>query len=471
MTATQAIERTREVIRRQHKALSTEHSYIHWLRRYMNALPHMPPELSSEKKLEHFLTSLARVHDVSASTQNQAFNALLFFYQHVLGQPLGNIHSLRATRPTHERHAPTVSETQALLQSIRNYGGYPTNLVARLLYGCGLRVCEPLNLRIKDIDLERRCLWIRGAKGGKDRAVTLPNSLIPELTQQIQLARITWQRDRQDRIPLILPHRLARKYPEYQFSWGWAWLFPAHQPCRDPRSGTIVRYRMHEANVQRAVRYAARKLEICVLPHELRHAFASHCLYRGANPRAIQQAMGHASLETTMGYLHAEALSVTSPLDALPLITPVLPSNSGESATPRPAIPNPSRFSQKPGVQAPASDITHVPRLRAPAWNQKTPTTNGIPRGNPSSSQARRLPQASRLTQFGRVSTLPPAAKRPEPPFPPTEIDATLRARQFAPDSNPGASLRSSYHQGGSSLNFPAYPTASRAPIAPRHQP
>jgi len=117
----------------------------------------------------------------------------------------------------------------------------------------------------------------------------------------------------------MLPHRLADKYPEYQFSWPWAWLFPAHNTCRDPRSGKIVRYRMHEVNVQRAVKYARRKLDISVLPHCLRHAYASHCLDRGTNPRAIQKSMGHTSLETTMGYTHAEALSVCSPLDTLPI--------------------------------------------------------------------------------------------------------------------------------------------------------
>ena len=119
--------------------------------------------------------------------------------------------------------------------------------------------------------------------------------------------------DKQNCTPLMLPHRLARKYPEYQFAWPWAWLFPAHFPCRDPRTGTIVRYRMHEANVQRAVKRARRELGISVLPHELRHGYATHCLQNGVNPRAIQEAMGHKSLETTMGYLHAEALSVSSP--------------------------------------------------------------------------------------------------------------------------------------------------------------
>ena len=273
--------------------------------------------LSSEKKLEQFLTDLALHRDISASTQNQALNAILFFYQEVLGQPLGNVNALRAKRPVHARHAPTIGEIQLLLQTVRNEGGYPTNLIARLLYGCGLRVSEPLNLRVKDVHLQKRCLCIRGAKGGNDRMVPLPASLVGELEQQMQQARLVWERDRQDGTPLMLPHRLARKYPEYRFSWGWAWVFPAHHACRHPVTGEIVRYRMHEANVQRAVKHARRKLGISVLPHELRHGYATHCLDRGTNPRAIQQVMGHKSLETTMGYLHAESLSVHSPLDTL----------------------------------------------------------------------------------------------------------------------------------------------------------
>jgi len=317
MNASQAVCRVREVIRRQHKALSTEDSYTFWLRRYMKAVKEMPEGLPSEKKLEQFLTDLARHRDISASSQNQALNAILFFYREVLGQPIGNVDALRAKRPVQQRHAPTVRETQLLLQTIRNECGYPTNLIARMLYGCGLRVSEPLNLRIKDVDLERRSLCIRGAKGGHDRVVPLPESMIPELKQQMEFARTVWQRDKHNRTPLMLPNRLAKKYPEYQFSWGWAWLFPAHYLCRDPISGSIVRFRMHEAHVQRAVKHARRKLGISVLPHELRHGYATHCLERGTNPRAIQQVMGHRSLETTMGYLHADNLSVKSPLEMI----------------------------------------------------------------------------------------------------------------------------------------------------------
>jgi integrase len=156
MNTLQATCRIREVIRRQHKAISTERSYTFWLRRYITAVLKMPRGLTSERKIEQFLTDLARQRDISASTQNQALNAILFFYREVLHQPIDNVNALRAKRPVQERHAPTVTETQSLLQTIRNEGGYPTNLIARLLYGCGLRVSEPLNLRIKDVNLARR---------------------------------------------------------------------------------------------------------------------------------------------------------------------------------------------------------------------------------------------------------------------------------------------------------------------------
>jgi integron integrase len=310
MNTQQAVQRLREVVRRQHKAISTESSYVFWLRRYSGVL-------TSEQKLERFLTELARDRCVSAVSQNQAFNAILFFYRDVLGQPLQDVIALRATRPARMRTAPSIEHTQALLKTIRNLGGYPTNLIARLLYGCGLRVSEPLNLRIKDVDLRRSRLCIRGAKGGKDRVVALPASLIPEIAKQLHHARAIWEGDQRTGTPLALPEGLAKKYPEFQFNWMWAWLFPAHHVCRHPRTGVLVRYRMHEANVQRAVKYARRQLGICVLPHELRHGYATHCLERGVNPRAIQAAMGHVSLETTMGYLHAESLSVRSPLEAL----------------------------------------------------------------------------------------------------------------------------------------------------------
>ena len=318
MHPTTAILKLRLVLRRKHLSLATERSYVHWLSRYINALNSLPAALPSEQKLERFLSALAARRDIAASTQHQAFNAVLFFYKHVLEQPLQNIDALRIHRPAHARQAPTLAETQALLETIPNVAGYPTRLLARLLYGCGLRVSEPLNLRIKDVRLEQLRLCVRGAKGGKDRFVALPRSLVPEVRRQILAAHTIWRHDCDHKIPVMLPQQLARKYPEYQFAWPWAWLFPAQRPCRHPLTGALVRYRMHEANLQRAVKIARRQLGLAVLPHELRHGYATHALERGTNPRAIQQAMGHRSLETTMGYLHAEALSVVSPLEFMP---------------------------------------------------------------------------------------------------------------------------------------------------------
>lgn len=314
MTSSQAINKTRDVIRRQHKAISTEQTYLFWLRRYIAAIRQMPNELASERKLERFLTELARVQDVSASTQNQAFNAIVFFYKDVLGHPLKDIDALRATRPTHLRHAPTVTETRELLKAVRNIAGYPTNLICRMLYGCGLRVSEPLNLRIKDIQFSETKLFIMGAKGRKDRVVALPSSLAEEIRQQMSFSRSVWQRDVKNKLPVELPHQLAAKYPEYRFVWPWAWLFPSRAPCRHPRTGELVRYRMHQANVQRAIKEARRRLGIMVLPHELRHAYATHTLDRGVNIKALQAAMGHADVNTTLGYCHAEACSVPTPL-------------------------------------------------------------------------------------------------------------------------------------------------------------
>lgn len=152
----------------------------------MAALNSMPAGLSSEQKLESFLTGLARHRDLSANSQIQALNAILYFYKEVLRQPLQNVDALRAKRPVRLRHAPTVPETQALLQTIRDRARYPTNLIARLIYGCGLRVTEPLNLRIKDLNLEQLELFLVGAKGGKHRVVALPKILVPELIQHFR---------------------------------------------------------------------------------------------------------------------------------------------------------------------------------------------------------------------------------------------------------------------------------------------
>lgn len=272
--------------------------------------------MASERKVEQFLTALAK-EDVSASTQNQALNALVFFYREVMDVELKNIKSLRAKRPVQIRHAPSHEETLRLIKAIQSDADFEIALAVRLIYGCGLRVTEPLSLRIKDVDLNGGRFVIRSAKGGKDRIVPIPNSTIEDLRRQMKWAREIWKKDSANKIPVQLPGQLAEKYPQWQFSCNWAWFFPAAQPCAHPRSRKKVRWRLHETNVQRAIRNACKKLNCSILPHELRHAYATHCLNHGTNPKAIQEVMGHKSLETTMGYLHAQPLSVPSPLDGV----------------------------------------------------------------------------------------------------------------------------------------------------------
>lgn len=311
-----AVELLHNSMRLNHFALSSEQSYAGWLVRFMRYVKKLPSGLASEQKIEAFLTTLAK-DEVAASTQNQAFNALLYFYKNCLKQELHNINALRAKREASVRRAPEVADVRRLIADVRDESHYPVRLVVRLIYGCGLRVTEPLGLRVRDVELLHSRLIIRRAKGGKDRVVALPCSLVAEIKAQLDVARLVWQRDQAAQLPIKLPSRMEKKYPQAQWSWQWAWVFPLAQPCADPRSWRLVRWHQLESTVQRAVKSSCRRLGVEILPHELRHAYATHTLNAGQNPRAIQQAMGHKSLETTMGYMHAEALSVRSPLEVL----------------------------------------------------------------------------------------------------------------------------------------------------------
>ena len=310
-----ALKLLRDTIRLRHLALSTEESYCAWITRFSRFVKERCSGTETPaQKMEMFLTQLAR-QDVAASTQNQAFCALLFFYKEVLKVEVGKVDALRAKKPAMLRFAPEAHEVMAVLGAAQDVGGYPTRMILRMLYGCGLRVSEPLNLRLRDVLLSEMKLVIRGAKGGKDRFVAIPCALHAEIRAQMAFAEAVAKLDIAAQMPVMLPTLLAKKYPHWQFSPKWAFLFPARTTCQHPRTDITVRYRCHEANVQRAMKAAARPLGLDITPHHLRHAYATHCLNCGQNPRAIQEAMGHSNLETTMGYMHAESMSVRSPLD------------------------------------------------------------------------------------------------------------------------------------------------------------
>lgn len=318
MNTKQVVQRVRDLCRVRHLSYATEDSYLYQIRRYVAAVRAMPVGWSSEQKMEAWLTREAH-RGVSKSTQSVTFNAIRFLYVDVLKQKLGNVNALRPKRQAFVRHAPSVEETMAVLRGLRDVGGYPTRLVTFLLYGCGLRVSEPMNLRIKDLRLSESKLVIRGAKGGKDRVVAVPCSLMPALKRQVMRARLLWEQAVGRGWRVKLPGLLERKYPGAPLAWQWFWLFPAHKTCIDRGSQKEVLYRMHECNVQRSVLEAARKvgLEGSVTPHVLRHAYATHAMRNGACVRDVQEVMGHAHLETTMGYLHSETERVRSPLDVL----------------------------------------------------------------------------------------------------------------------------------------------------------
>lgn len=221
MTISDALKNLENAARLRHLSLATERAYSRWLRSYIEAMRDYPPDWASERKVERFLTDEAR-RGVAASTQNQALNALVFFYGTVMGTPLGAIDALRVRRPAHVRVALSAEETRRLLEAVEDTGGYATRLVVWMLYGCGLRVTEPLELRRKDVDIGGRRLVIRGAKGGKDRVVEVPRVLAGDLAAQMRLARAVWQADAAAGLPVALPGLLARKSPRLAFTEAWS---------------------------------------------------------------------------------------------------------------------------------------------------------------------------------------------------------------------------------------------------------
>jgi site-specific recombinase XerD len=317
MKAPEVLKVLSDTCRRRHLSYATEKSYRSWALSYITAIGKLPKAWPSERKAEAFLTGLAK-RDVAAATQNQALNAIAFLYKDVLGTPLGTVDALRVKRPATVREALSVEDVRALLTEMPSVADATACLVVRLLYGCGLRVSEPLELRIKDVDLEGARLIIRSAKGNKDRIVPLPQCVLPEMEAQLRVARAVLKSDAAAGLPMALPTALAAKYSKSAFQEPWAWVFPAQAPSDHPRTGQRVRWRLHEVTIQRAVRAAAAKAGIAVrvTPHVLRHSYATHAHASGAPARDLQEVLGHGKLETTMRYLRP-AFGVPSPLDAL----------------------------------------------------------------------------------------------------------------------------------------------------------
>jgi integron integrase len=314
------LERVRETVRYKHYSIRTERAYVEWVRRFVIFHNRQHPKELGADAVRAFLEHLAAELDVAASTHQQALSALLFLYREVLEIDLPWLDNL--SRPKKPKRLPTVlsqSEVEKLLITLSGTHG----LMARLLYGTGMRLMECVRLRVKDVDFDQGEILIRDGKGAKDRVTVLPRSLAPALREHLQRVRCLWSSDREaGREGVQMPDALARKYPQAPCAWGWFWVFPAREQSIDPRSGIERRHHTHEQALQRAIKRGLAEAGIAkpASTHTLRHSFATHLLQAGYDIRTVQELLGHSNVETTMIYTHVMnrgGRGVVSPADAL----------------------------------------------------------------------------------------------------------------------------------------------------------
>ena len=290
--------RLRQAMRLKHYSCQTEKAYVSWLMRYAVFHHQRRPEEMGDAEVRAFLNHLAVDLHVSASTQNQALNALVFLYVHILGRELGIIDAVRARRPKRLPVVLTLEETEKVLSLLTG----DNRLIASLLYGSGLRLMECLCLRVKDVDFAAKQIAVHDGKGFKDRITVLPEALTVELSKH--LVRVKALHEHFLRIGfggVELPYALALKYPKAELEWPWQYVFPAKGISKDPRTGARRRHHIHESVLQRAVKAAGRLAGIPkpIGCHTFRHCFATHLLEAGTDIRTVQELLGHNDVSTT----------------------------------------------------------------------------------------------------------------------------------------------------------------------------
>jgi integron integrase len=294
------LDRVRAVLRRKHYSIRTEEAYVGWVKRFVLFHGKRHPRELGLPEVEAFLTDLATTQKVSASTQNQALSALLFLYAEVLGLPLdGPVQSVCAKQPS---RLPTVLTRAEALRVLDALTGIH-QLMAKLLYGSGLRLMECVRLRVKDVDFGQRQIVVRDGKGGKDRVVPLPDRLATPLREHLRRVQQLHAQDLRDGYgDVFLPHAFERKAAQASREWIWQYVFPSEQHSLDPRSGKERRHHVDESGLQKAVKRAAELAGVSkrVTCHTFRHSFATHLLEDGYDIRTVQELLGHRDVAMTI---------------------------------------------------------------------------------------------------------------------------------------------------------------------------
>ena len=311
------MERVRRALRERRYSMRTEEAYVYWIRRYIYANDRQHPADLGEPDVRRFLSGLAVEHHVAPANQNQALAALTFLYEKALARPLSRIDGIAPAQPS--RHVPVVLSDAEVRAIVRHANG-PAKLCLMLMYGSGLRLLECLRLRVKDIDVERRQIVVRGGKGDKDRRTPLADACITPLRGQLASRRSQFVHDCRTKTGTTdITAALFRKYPKIDSDWRWQYVFAATRTFVD-ESGHRRRHHLHETMIQRTFRRAldAAKIAKRATCHSLRHSFATHLLEAGADIRTVQELLGHRDVRTTMIYTHVSkvgALGVLSPAD------------------------------------------------------------------------------------------------------------------------------------------------------------